>query len=70
MYLPFLMERYEVEIMVWNHIKFEDGSNPYICKTDKELERMKRKYDLVQLDGNFWLAKDHKAKVDLGGLMF
>lgn len=70
MYLPFLMERYEVEIMVWNHIKFEDGSNPYICKTDKELERMKRKYDLVQLDGNFWLAKDHKAKADLGGLMF
>ena len=43
--------------MVWNHIKFEDGS-------------MKRKYDLVQLDGNFWLAKDHKAKADLGGLMF
>lgn len=26
--------------MAWNHIKFEDGSNPYICKTDKELERI------------------------------
>lgn len=56
--------------MAWNHIKFEDGSNPYVCKTDKELERMKRKYDLVQLDGNFLLAKDHKTKADLGGLMF
>lgn len=56
--------------MTWNHIKFEDGSNAYICKTDKELERMKRKYDLVQLDGNFWLAKDHRMKMNLGGLMF
>lgn len=56
--------------MAWNHIKFEDGSNPDICITDKELERMKRKYDLVQLDRNFWLAKDHRMKMDLGGLIF
>lgn len=63
------MER-KVEIMAWNHIKFENGSNPYICKTDKELERMKKKYDLVQLDGNFWLAKDRRTEMDLGGLMF
>lgn len=56
--------------MAWNHIKFEDGSNPYICKTDKELDRMKRKYNLVQLGGNFWLAKDRKTKAGLGGLMF
>lgn len=56
--------------MTWKHIQFEDGSNPYICKTEKELERMKRKYDLVQLDGNFWSAKDHRMKMDLGGLMF
>ena len=27
--------------MTWNHIKFEDGSNPYIFKADKEPERMK-----------------------------
>lgn len=56
--------------MTWNHIQFENGSNPYICKTDKELERMKRKYDLVQLDGNFWLAKDHRTENDLDELMF
>lgn len=56
--------------MAWNHIKFEYGSNPYICKTDKELDRMKRKYNLVQLGGNFWLAKDRKTKAGLGGLMF
>lgn len=56
--------------MTWNHINFEDGSNPYICKTEKELERMKREYDLVQLDVNFWLAKNHRTKADLDGLTF
>ena len=31
----------------WQCIQFEDGSNPYICKTEEDFERIKNKYDLV-----------------------
>lgn len=37
----------------WQHITFKEG-NPYICKTEKELERMKKKYNLVEIKKGFW----------------
>lgn len=41
----------------WQHIKFADGSNPYICTTEKKFRQMQKKYNLVKLGENFWLAK-------------
>ena len=41
----------------WQHISFVDGSNPYICKTEEEFNRIKKKYRLVEIQKNFWLAK-------------
>lgn len=40
----------------WQHIKFADGSNPYICKTEKEFKRIQKKYNLTKIEENFWLA--------------
>lgn len=40
----------------WQHIEFTNGSNPYICKTKREFERMKRKYHLVFIKECFWKA--------------
>ena len=37
----------------WQHIEFLDG-NPYICKTEKEFKRIKRKYNLVKICEGFW----------------
>lgn len=45
----------------WQHIEFEDGSNPYICKTADVMDWMRRKYTLVPLHDNFWLAKTSKG---------
>ena len=42
----------------WQHISFENGGNPYICTTEKEFKRIKRKYNLVKIQENFWLAKE------------
>lgn len=38
------------------HIEFIDGSNPYICKTKKEFNKIKQKYVLDKIDNNFWKA--------------
>lgn len=46
------MKNYE-----WQHIQFQNGGNPYICKTEKEFARMKRKYKLEHIEGRFWIAK-------------
>ena len=43
--------------MTWYCIMFEDGSNPYICKTENEFQRMKRKYELEHISGKFWSAR-------------
>lgn len=43
--------------MSWQHISFEDGSNPYICKTESEFNQMKKKYELKQIKENLWIAK-------------
>lgn len=37
----------------WQHITFKVG-NPYICKTEKEFNRIKRKYNLVKIKDGFW----------------
>ena len=42
----------------WQHIQFANGSNPYICTTEKRFKQMKRKYKLVKIDEGFWLAKE------------
>lgn len=46
--------------MRWHVIKFENGSNPYICKTEKELNKMKKKYDLELIKEHFWFAKERR----------
>lgn len=43
----------------WQHIMFAHGGNPYICKTEKEFQRLQRKYLLVPTNARgFWVAKD------------
>lgn len=46
----------------WQHIEFEDGSNPYICTTEKEFERIRNKYNLVTIKQNFWIVKNKQNK--------
>lgn len=46
-----------MENFKWQHIQFENGSNPYICKTEMEFERMKNKYNLEPLTEGCWLVK-------------
>lgn len=41
----------------WQHITFSNGSNPYICKTEKEFNRLKKKYNLIHLGGRLWKAE-------------
>lgn len=41
----------------WQHITFADGSNPFICTTEKAFQRLRRKHHLVKLQDNFWYAK-------------
>lgn len=48
----------------WQHIEFEDGSNPYICTTEKEFKRIRNKYNLIGIKENFWIAKN-KQNEDL-----
>ena len=42
----------------WYHIEYEDGSNPYICKNERELNKLVRKYGsrLIKIG-------DHRYKV-------
>ena len=42
----------------WQLISFVDGSNPYICKTEKEFKRIKSKYVLKKIGDNCWKATD------------
>lgn len=41
----------------WQHIQFEDGSNPYICTSEKAFKYMKRKYKLIKIKEGFWMAE-------------
>ena len=45
----------------WQHIQFANGSNPYICKTEREFKRIKRKYKLTKIKNGFWLAEEKNA---------
>ena len=47
----------------WQHINFEHGGNPYICTTEKEFKRIKRKYNLVKIQENFWLAQEKSCTI-------
>lgn len=40
----------------WYHIQFLNGSNPYICKSEKELKEIQKKYNLVKIKDNFYKA--------------
>ena len=42
--------------MEWKHIEYEDGSNPYICKTEEEFLRLKIKYGdkMVKIKDDFY----------------
>lgn len=42
--------------MAWQHISYSDGSNPYICTTEKKLKQLKRKYGkrMKLIKENFW----------------
>ena len=44
--------------MKWQHIQFADGSNPYICKTEKELQK---KYQLEMIKPRFWIAREART---------
>ena len=50
----------------WQLISFVDGSNPYICKTEKEFKRIKAKYVLKRIDDNCWQATD-SSSYSVGG---
>ena len=45
---------FKMEDFEWQHIRFTDGNNPYICKTEKEFKRMQKKYKLEQIKDGFW----------------
>ncbi|GFI61098.1 hypothetical protein IMSAG049_00251 [Clostridiales bacterium] len=40
----------------WQTIEYIDGSNPYICKTEREFKRIKEKYTLRKTGDNHWIA--------------
>ena len=44
---------------MWTHFSYEDGSNPYISKTEKETKKIIEKYkDRCQkIKDNFYLIK-------------
>lgn len=49
-------------IYKWKHIEFLNGSNPYICKTTEEFERIRKKYVLLEYKENFYIAIDKNER--------
>lgn len=45
-----------MEHFKWQHIQFADGSNPYVCTTEKAFKRMCKKYNLVKIKDGFYMA--------------
>lgn len=43
---------------MYQHIEFIDGSNPYICKTEKSFKWMKEHYVLEPIKEDFWKATE------------
>lgn len=56
------MERFK-----WQHIMFEDGSNPYVCMNQKAFKQMEKKHkeNLVKIKDVFWLVKNDERKISL-----
>lgn len=50
----------------WQYIQFINGSNPYICKTQNEFNRMKRKYVLEKIEEGFWKATESISYLVIG----
>lgn len=50
--------------MAWQHISYSDGSNPYICTTEKRLKQLKRKYgkQMKLIKENFWYIEVKEDK--------
>ena len=46
--------------MKWKCIEYQDGSNPYICKTDTEFNRIKRKYGkrMYHMKDHFYMVRE------------
>ena len=44
--------------MKLQHIEFADGSNPYICRTEKSFKWMQDHYVLEPVADGFWKATD------------
>lgn len=47
----------------WTLFRYEDGGNPYIAKTEKEKNRILKKYGTraIRLDnGNYFIKKENK----------
>lgn len=54
------MEKTTTKQEDWQTILFADGSNPYICKTQKEFDRIERKYKLKRIKEKFFIAEELK----------
>lgn len=50
------MEVQNMKNFRWQHIQFEDGSNPYICTTGESFKWIRRHYNLVKIKDGFWMA--------------
>lgn len=53
--------------MSWTVFKYEDGSNPYIAKTEKEKYRiiMKYKNNIEKIGDYVYLVKENKKEWEL-----
>lgn len=51
-----------MENFKWQHIQFADGSNPYVCTTEKGFKQMQKHYTLEKIKDGFWLAKANKIQ--------
>lgn len=42
----------------WQHISYSDGSNPYICTTQKRFNQLKHKYGsaMTKVEENYWMV--------------
>ena len=48
----------------WQHIKFEDNSNPYICMKEENFKYIQSKYNLEKIKENYWMAKTMNKQND------
>ena len=46
----------------WQHIVFKNGSNPYICTSEREFKKIKRKYILECIKEGFWIVLGTRKK--------